>query len=295
MQKRRRFILFLVLFVVLVILVALIWMRQSTEVPPAPDPYEGMVQVQNGFGGLMWIVPFEDLETADFQADDFYPDGEFVNYSGSEFEALRGIDVSEHQREIDWASVREDGVDFAIVRAGYRGYSAGTLNEDAFFRVNVEGALANGIQIGIYFFSQAVSTAEAREEARYLLNLIEGYQIDLPVFYDWEPVSGVGETRTQDVAENELTEFALAFCEEIDAAGYEAGVYFYRSLGYFEYRLDRLSEFVFWSAAPGEYPDFYYAHDFWQYSFTASVKGIEVDTDLNIRFVEIPNEKEVVE
>ena len=277
-----------VLLLLLVLALILILSLRVREVPPAPDPYEGMVQVSNGMGGLMWITPLEELEVAGFRSDDFYPDGEFVNYSGSEFVALRGIDVSEHQLEIDWDSVREDGVDFAIIRAGYRGYSAGTLNEDAFFRRNIEESTANGIQVGIYFFSQAVSPAEAREEARYLLGLIEGYQIDLPVFYDWEPVAGVGETRAENVTGEELTEFAIAFCEVIEAGGFEAGVYFYRSLGYFEYQLDRLSDFEFWAAAPGTYPDFYYAHGFWQYSFTAKVKGIEVDTDLDIRFVEIP-------
>lgn len=248
------------------------------------DPYEGMVRVPNGAGGEMWITVLDGIEVSNFSSGDFYTDGRYIDYRGEEYTALRGIDVSEHQKEIDWAAVKEDGVEFAIIRAGYRGYGSGTLNEDMYFRQNMEGALGAGLKVGVYFFSQAVNTYEARQEAKYMLELIEGYAISLPVFYDWETVSNVGETRTENVTGSSMTDFALAFCEVIGDAGYEPGVYFYRSLGYMGYELDRLAGLVFWSAAVGEYPDFYYAHSVWQYSFTGRVQGIEPDTDLNIYF-----------
>ncbi len=251
------------------------------------DPHEGMVQVPNGAGDMIWIVPEEELEVSAFKSSEFVAAGKFVDYVGHGYTAKRGIDVSEHQLEIDWQAVAGDGIEFAVIRAGYRGYSSGGLNEDRFFRQNIQDALAAGIEVGIYFFSQAVSKTEAAEEARYLLTLIEGYEVSLPVFFDWEPVDGVGETRT-DTMTDSITDCCLAFSEVIAGAGYEPGVYFYRSQGYHDYELGRLSQLVLWSAAPGAYPDLYYAHDFWQYSYTAKVAGIEPDADLDLMFVKIP-------
>ncbi|MGI5986278.1 MAG: glycoside hydrolase [Clostridiales bacterium] len=250
------------------------------------DPYEGMVSVCDGRGGEMWAPLYDNLQVSSFSSDDFYSDGEFVDYKGIEYTALRGIDVSEHQGEINWQAVRDDGVEFAIIRAGYRGYSEGKLREDAFFRKNIEGALAAGLKVGVYFFSQAVDTEEASEEARYLLSIISDYDLSLPVFYDWERVSNVGETRTDTVSGSTITDCCLAFCDIIEETGYEAGVYFFRGLGYHEYELGRLSELVLWVGAPGDSPDFYYKHRIWQYSYTGKVNGIEKETDLNILFEE---------
>ncbi len=249
------------------------------------DPYEGMVSVSDGRGGQMWVPLYEGLPVAAFKAEEFYADGEYINYSGSDYTALRGIDVSEHQGAIDWAAVKNDGVEFAIIRAGYRGYSEGQLFEDKYFRANIDGALAQGIEVGIYFYSQAINTDEAAEEAMYLLSLIEGYDFSLPVFYDWEHVSNVGVTRCDSVDGKTITDCCIAFCEIISKVGYDAGVYFYRGLGYSQYELDRLSHLIFWAAAPGSVPDFYYAHRIWQYSYTAQVSGITGDTDLNLLFV----------
>ncbi len=249
------------------------------------DTYEGMVQVSDGMGGQMWVKLYEQLPVSSFEEEDFYPDGEFINYRGEKFTALRGIDVSQHQLEVDWKAVAEDGVEFAIIRGGYRGYSEGLIYEDEFFRDNIEGAIEQGIKVGVYFFSQAVNTDEASEEARFILELIEGYDLDLPVFYDWEYVSNVGETRTDELEGKTITDNCLAFTGLIEEAGYEAGVYFYRGLAYAEYELDRLGSLIFWAAAPGDAPDFYYAHRIWQYSFTAKVQGIETDTDLNLMFL----------
>lgn len=249
------------------------------------DPHEGMVSVPNGGGGQMWVPLYEELPVSSFKADEFHSDGEYINYSGDDYKALRGIDVSEHQQEIDWAAVKNDGVEFAIIRAGYRGYSEGQMFEDKFFRANIEGALAQDIRVGVYFYSQAINTDEAAEEAMFLLSLIEGYDVTLPVFYDWEHVSNVGVTRCDDVDGKTITDCCLAFTDIISKAGYEAGVYFYRGLGYTQYELNRLGDLIFWAAAPGVAPDFYYAHRIWQYSYTAQVSGIEGDTDLNLMFV----------
>jgi len=252
------------------------------------DPHAGMVSVSNGNGGEMWVKLYDDIPAATFSADDFSPDGTYIDYNGTQYTAERGVDISEHQGEIDWQAVRDDGVQFAIIRAGYRGYSEGKLFEDAYFRQNIDGALAVGIEVGIYFFSQAVNTAEATEEAEYLLDIIDGYNLSLPVFFDWERVGNVGDTRVDNVDGTTITDCSLAFCSIIESAGYRAGVYFYRSLGYYDYELDRLTNLVFWVGAPAQSPDFYYKHSMWQYSFTGTVSGIEGGTDLNILFKELP-------
>jgi len=252
------------------------------------DPHAGMVSVSNGSGGQMWVHLYGDIPVSTFTSGEFCSDGAYIDYKGSEFTTLRGIDVSEHQGDIDWKAVRDDGVQFAIIRVGYRGYSEGKLFEDAYYRKNIAGAIAAGLKVGVYFFSQAVDADEATAEAKYLISLISGYDVTLPVFYDWEYVTNDGETRTQAVSGSTITDCCLAFCSTVEGAGYQAGVYFYRSLGYYDYQLDRLTGMVFWAGAQGQYPDFYYKHAMWQYSSAGTVKGISGETDLDILFKEIP-------
>lgn len=250
---------------------------------PTVDPYEGMVQVESGMGTKMWVELIEELEVSPFTKDNFTIGR---GYTGSGYECTRGIDVSEHQGDIDWWSVSEkSAVDYAIIRAGYRGYSEGGLYQDAYFVQNMDGAITTDMDIGIYFFSQALNEVEAREEARYLIELLEPYQpfVTLPVFFDWETIA-VEAARTDGMDLGTLTDCARAFCEEIKAAGYTPGIYAYRSLAYFEYDLLALDEYPLWISAPGDWPDFYYEHDFWQYSTTGNIPGIEGGVDMNFRF-----------
>ena len=256
---------------------------------PTPDPHAGQVLVADGRGGQYWVKDYESLPVSTLNAAAFVPDGEYLNYIGTDAEALRGVDVSEHQGEIDWEAVAADGLDFAIVRAGYRGWSLGGLFEDAFFRRNAEGALANGLRLGLYFFSQAQTPEEAREEARYLLSLAEGCDVTLPFCYDWEPISEP-TARSFGMDGAAVTDCALAFAEEIAAAGRDCAVYFYRDLGYRFYELDRLAGLPFWAGAAGSAPDFRYKHAIWQYSFTGKVSGIEGDCDLDLYFIYPPEE-----
>ncbi len=254
--------------------------EEEAEATPTPDPYEGMVQVAVD-GTIKWVdlaegVPVSNLDTSDFTAENGY-----VSFDG---EATHGIDVSEHQYDIDWETVAESGlVDFAMIRVGYRGYSEGALFDDLYVHENLQGAIENGIPVGVYFFSQAITEEEAVEEAEYLLDIIKDYEITLPVSYDWENI-GVDEARTDGVTGEEMTDFAIAFCEVVKEAGYTPAVYFYRQLAYYDYDLARLTDYEFWVGAPAEEPDFYYAHDIWQYSYTGTIPGIEGEVDMNLRF-----------
>ncbi len=258
------------------------------------DPYEGMVQVETGLGTKMWIRPIEGLPVNDIGPEDF-SEGEYI---GTGYEVRQGIDVSEHQGTIDWAAVAADGIDFAIIRAGYRGYSEGGLFEDVYFRDNMDGAIKAGLDVGVYFFSQAINTEEAVEEAAYLMELLEHYgdKLSLPVFYDWESI-GNDEARTDGLGGEIITDCALAFCEALQTRGYDTGVYFYRNLGYFSYDLGRLSHLNWWAAALNDYPDFYYEHFLWQNAVTGpgSVDGVEGEVDRNMLFIPIEEEIATVE
>ena len=247
------------------------------------DPHYGMVEVFNG-ESYVWIVPEEDVPKNTLEKDDFAegPEGN-LTYVGGEYKASRGVDVSQFQGDIDWQAVYDSGVRFAVLRAGGRYYGSGELYSDDKFLENLEGARSAGLRVGAYFFSQAISVEEAREEARYVLELIGDRELDLPVFFDWERVVD-SDARTHALDNETLTECAVTFCEEMKAAGFGPGVYVYNDTGYHGYDLSRLQDYMLWCAGVGSYPYFYYAHAVWQYSFRGAVPGITGDCDLNMMF-----------
>ena len=258
----------------------------ATPTPePTEDPHANDVLVPDGAGGFMWTRRADSLTPFAYGMNDFTVSDQRVVYSGEGALGFRlGIDVSDHQHEIDWQAVAASGVEFAIIRCGYRGYSAGALQGDGRFYENIEGALAAGLEVGVYFFSQAVTVEEAAEEARVVLDKLDGYNVTLPVFYDWEEITG-DVARTDDMDGETLTACALEFCRVIEEGGYKSGVYTYMNLAYFTYDLNRFEGVTLWVADPGRRPEFYYDHDFWQYSFTGSINGIEGDVDLNVMYV----------
>ncbi len=258
----------------------------SFTAPPSAtaDPHGGQVEVTNGSGGTMWVDLVEELDAFTMDRSKFSVSNGIAYYDGAGYTLKRGIDVSDHQKEIDWQSVADSGVEFAILRCGWRGYTAGGLNVDEHFLANYEGAKAAGLDVGVYFFSQATTLEEGAEEARFVLETLEGRALDLPVYFDWEEVDAA-DARTNDVPGSVVTDACLEFCRIIEEGGYEAGVYTYLNLGYFTYELDRLAGLPIWLGDPGSAPEFYYDHQIWQYSFTGSVPGIEGDVDMNVIYV----------
>ena len=206
-----------------------------------------------------------------------------ISYSGEGYTCLTGIDVSEHQYDINWQKVAADGIDFAIIRTGYRGYTSGGIYEDKFFRQNIEGALANGIKVGVYFFSQATDTEEATAEAAYVLSMIEENDVDVtyPVVFDWE-MDYSSNARVNGVSRDTVTKCAAAFCQKIRGAGYTPCIYFNTVTGYLVYDLDQLSDYDFWLAEYNDKPSFYYGFQLWQNSCTGTVAGIDCDVDMDM-------------
>ena len=284
MKTAVKYRLILIAIAVLVLAAAVVIVALSLRPEPV-DPHEGQVYIYDGFDWI-WMTPLPGVEANSLTAEDFSDRSGCPTYTGSDYQVLRGIDVSEHQHEIDWAQVAASGVDYAYVRLGYRGYTEGGLFEDPYVRANVEGALANGLQVSVYFFSQAISVQEAIEEAEYVLARIRDYNITLPVVYDWEKINGETAARTDNLDFSILNDCAVAFCDTVKNAGYEPAIYFNRHLGYYGYDLSRMTDYDFWFALPeSSFPNFYYAVDMWQYSFTEQVPGSAEPTDMNLMFI----------
>lgn len=256
------------------------------------DLHIGQVEVNTGVT-TAWITPAKGVDKFAIAAGDFsVRDDGTVTYTGTAYRALQGIDVSTFQQEIDWQAVADSGIDFAFIRAGYRGYGKGGIVEDDRFRQNVAGARAAGLRVGLYFFSQAVSPEEAAEEAQWLIDAAQDFRIDMPLVFDWENIDpssvASGDTvRTAEMTGEDVTACAVAFCAAVEAAGYDAAVYGNRWQGYYDYDFTQLKDYAFWVSAPGTADDFYYAHDFWQYSYQGTVPGITGHVDRDLWFVPI--------
>lgn len=234
--------------------------------------------------GDMVLTPMDGMPLNPYDKDAFSIDEKGrVTYEKNGRRARAGIDVSTHQKDIDWQAVAEDGVDFAILRLGHRGYTEGGLFLDQTFEQNLRGALDAGLDVGVYFFSQAVTPEEAEEEADYILNVLDGQELAFPIAFDWESIPG-DEARTDRLDGAMVTRCAAAFCKRIEDAGYRPAVYFNQTQGYLHYDLRELTDYELWLAEYDTIPDFYYHFDLWQYSHTGRVDGIRGDVDLDLAF-----------
>lgn len=198
--------------------------------------------------------------------------------------AVMGIDVSSHQGEIDWQKVASAGVKFAFVRLGYRGYDAGALQEDAFAKENLRQAKAAGLIVGAYFFSQAITEKEAREEASYALEVLDGIKLDLPLVYDWEYVSD--SARTGTATKETVTACTLAFCKAVEMAGYDAMVYANTDQIRRLLDMEKIQEYPLWLAKYNLNQEFPCKADLWQYTQEGSLPGISGKVDINLLFTD---------
>jgi GH25 family lysozyme M1 (1,4-beta-N-acetylmuramidase) len=193
-----------------------------------------------------------------------------------------GIDVSKWNGDIDWDVVKEEGVDFAIIRCGYRGSSSGWLIEDPYFYKNIQGAKKAGIKVGIYFFTQATDQVEAVEEASAAVALLGDIDLDYPVFIDTEGAGGNGRADNIDV--NTRTAVVNAFCKTIQDSGLEAGVYASRNWYYNNLNTSELDGYNIWLAEYRQSPEYTGKYDMWQYTSSGTVSGIEGRVDLDISY-----------
>ena len=200
-------------------------------------------------------------------------------------ESVTGIDVSSYQHDIDFDAVKASGVDFVIIRLAYRGYETGRIVFDQDAEHNLKAARDAGLDVGVYFFSQAISPEEAEEEAYFVLDAIKDYEITMPIVFDWEHVSAE-DARTADMDRETLTKCCKAFCQTIEAAGKWPMVYFNRRQAQYHMDIAQLKDYDFWLAAYTHRMEFPYKIKMWQYTNTGTVPGIAVDVDLNVFFPE---------
>lgn len=195
-----------------------------------------------------------------------------------------GIDVSYFQNDINWEKVKDAGIDFVMIRMGFRGYSKeGKLVVDEKFHQYIEGAQAAGLDTGIYFFSQAVNKEEATAEADFVYQECKKYNLSYPIVFDTEKIKG-DTARTDGLKPDELTEITIAFCEKIKEYGYEPMIYANAKWLTTKLQLERLGEYKVWYADYQENPLYPYQFQMWQYTETGIIDGVEGNVDINIWF-----------
>lgn len=209
--------------------------------------------------------------------------GEMEYQVNGEVKSLKGIDLSRYQGEIDWSRVAGDGVDYAMIRVGIRGYGTGEIVIDDTLDANMTGATYNGIDIGAYFFTQAISEAEAIEEAEAVITALAPYNVTYPIAIDVEDVND-SAARTANLTAAQRTDYVIAFCERLKEAGYTPMIYGNLKTYCDMLEMERLNEYEKWFAFYDTYVYFPYEIGMWQYTDSGSVNGIEGKVDLNITF-----------
>lgn len=268
------------LLLVLLILAAVMLLNLPEEKLPEETPAP-TTQAQTESATEATEPTLPPPESSPYSMTDFQYDGRYRKCLAAE--TIPGIDVSSHQQTIDWQAVADSGIEFAIIRVGYRGYESGQLNPDTRMQENYEGAKAAGLKIGAYIFSQAITVEEAIEEAEYILEAIKDWEIDMPVVFDWEHKK---QGRTLNLDSRIVTDCAIAFCDIVREAGYEPMVYFNPHHARRFFHLSELEDYPFWLAFYTDRMQYDYLVEMWQYTNTGSVPGIETDVDINIYFVE---------
>ncbi len=236
--------------------------------------------------GQYYFFPIlEELAKNTYDPEAFMADGDGVMhyYEDGERVSHKGIDVSKYQDEINWEKVASDEVEYAFIRLGIRGYTEGEIIEDETFQDNIEGALENDIDVGVYFFTQALSEEEAEEEAEYVIESISSYDVKYPIVLDVEAVTN-SRARGNDLSSEERTRYCIAFCEKIKEAGYTPMIY--GNLKTFMLMLDMesLEDYDKWFAYYDDTYYFPYEFKIWQYTNKGKIAGIKGDVDLNISF-----------
>lgn len=246
-----------------------------------------MFSFKDVYGQVYEAALNEEADLHDYDMQYFHSDGFWKSYDAPGYTSRVGVDVSKFQGEIDWEKVKAQGIEFAFVRVGNRGYGQeGTLNTDRMYLQNIEGAKAAGIDVGVYFYSQAVNEEEAVEEAEYLLQLIDGIELEYPVVFDEEYVIE-DEARTDGISAEQFTKNALAFCRTIENAGYEPVIYATMKWEAYALELEKLNGYRKWYADYEEFPQTPYDFAYWQYTNEAVIDGISGPVDLNLELIPI--------
>ena len=257
---------------------------EVVEEDPSTDGRHTLVVQANGEEEWVLISPYLPKHEYDYtklvmQSNlmQYYMDGKLVSYVGA--------DVSKYQDYIDFVKLKKAGVAFVMIRVGARGYSTGQLTIDDYFSENIKRATDAGLQVGLYFFSQAVTTDEAVEEANLVLESIGNYEVRYPIAFDMESIPN-DTARIDNLTREEKTRIAKAFLDTIEEAGYNPMLYGNKEWLIKKVDLSKLTDYDIWLSQPGDLPDYPYRFSMWQYTNTASIDGIAGYANLNISFID---------
>lgn len=256
----------------------------AEEVDPATDGKHTLVQYADGKEEWVLISPYLPKNDYDFtklvcQSDlmKYYEDGKQVSFVG--------VDISKYQDYVDFVKLKKAGVDFVMIRVGARGYGTGQLVIDEYFYDNIKRASDAGLEIGLYFFSQAVTVEEAVEEANLVLENIGDYRVDYPIAFDMEYIPN-DSARIDSLNKTDKTTITKAFLDTVQAAGYVAMIYGNKEWLIKEIDMSKLTAYDVWLSQAADIPDYPYKFAIWQYKNNALIDGISGYANLNISFID---------
>lgn len=257
---------------------------QEPENDPSTDGKHTLVQYADGKEEWVLISPYLPKHEYDFtklvcQSDlmKYYVDGKQTSYVG--------VDISKYQDYVDFVKLKKAGINFVMIRVGARGYGSGQLVLDEYFSDNIKRASDAGLQIGVYFYSQAITEDEAREEANMVLENIKDYNVEYPIAYDMEFVAN-DDARIDGLSRTDKTVIAKAFLDTIDNAGYNPIIYGNKEWLIKEIDMSKLTAYDVWLSQIADVPDYPYKFTMWQYKDDATIDGIAGYANLNISFVD---------
>ena len=280
MEAGKKRTLFLAAFAVLVVLTVVI-----TVVVLVSGPRDSVVELVSSSGSELVVndlyqgdmtIPKFAAPINTYNPEQFVERRGVVTYEGGT--SLVGINVNAQKGDIDWDAVAAGGVDYVMIRVGHRMYKTGKIVLDENFEKNIKGALDAGLQVGVYFYSKAITETEAEEEASFVLEQIRGYTVTFPVAFYWEyDLADDGsrdlDSRTVKCNGDQVTDFIDAFCKKVKAAGFTPCYYCDKAMGYEGLNLTRLASYEMWYAEFRAVPSFYYAFGMWQYTKEGEVPG----------------------
>lgn len=261
----------------------------STPVPeeetdPSTDGRHTLVINDNGEEEWVLISPYLPKHNYDFtrlvcqsELMKYYEDGQQISFVG--------VDISKYDEEVNFNRLKRAGIDFCMIRVGARGYGSGQILMDEYYEANMQGATEAGLQIGLYFFSQAITKEEAIEEANLVLNSIQEYRVTYPIAFEMEYIEN-DTSRVEALSKSEKTDIAKAFLDTISAAGYTPVIYGEKEWLIKKIDLSKLTEYDVWLSQIADIPDYPYKFTMWQYSHSGNISGISGYANLNISFID---------
>ena len=258
--------------------------EEEVEEDPSKDGKHVEIVYRDGTSEWLEINPYWKKNTYDFanlvSKNDllhYYSNGKQISYLG--------VDLSKYQSKVDFAAIQSEGIDFCMLRVGARGYETGTIQEDEKFQEFLTGAEAVGMPVGLYFFSQAVTEAEAVEEANFVISKIGEHKISYPIAFDMEYIEN-DNSRIETLTKTEKTNIALAFLQRIEEAGYTGMLYGNKEWLLKRIDLPKFEKYDVWLTQEDDIPDYPYTYSMWQYTKQGEVYGIDGYVDLNISFID---------